>query len=213
MNIKTATNKELQTIMNYDNGVSNDLLKRVIYEMIDRGLIKSFITYCSMMFWGKQSKNQNMLGLELCDIVQLGYVGLLKALDRFKPGSMSFATLSRYYIKSEWQNAIRKFNTEKRTGERNRMSMDHVINDEGTTIGEIIPSTKNIEKKVILKIHFESQLKILTSKQKYVVLNYMKGFQTKEIGEMMGSTRQNVEKHLYNALKKMGVDDYSIKGA
>lgn len=213
MNIQAATNKQLQIIMNYDNEISNNLLKQVIYEMIDRGLMKSFITYCSMTFWGKHNKNKYILGLELADIIQLGYVGLLKALNRFNPGKMSFATFSRYYIKAEWQSAIRKFNTEKRSSERNGISINQKINDEGTTICDLIPSTKNLEKKVLLKVHFESQLENLTPKQKFVIIKHLQGYQTKEIGLMIGSSRQNIEKHFYNALKIMGVNDYSVKGA
>lgn len=213
MDLKKATNKQLKVIMNYDNDVPRELLKQVVNEMVDRGMIEHFILYCAKLFWKRIAKNKTQLGLEVSDVIQLGYMGILKALDRYEPGNLSFASFSRFYIKGEWQSFIRKFNTEKRMSERHKTSIDRAINAEGDSFGAFIPSKVSVERNVILKVHFESQMDLLTPIQKLIVLKHLQGYTTKELSLVTGKTRQNVEKHFYNALKKLGVEDYSLRGA
>jgi len=179
--------------------------------MLERNALKDFIMHLSKRYFGNVRSREIKLGLEDSDIIQLGYIGIWKAFDKYVVGKSAFATFSRYYIQTEWQNHFSKFKSLKRTGDRDSLSTDLEINEEGSTLGEIIPSYENVEKTVLMKVHFESQLSLLTPLQKNAVLGYIEGYEMREIAEMNHARRESVERAFHRAVEKMGGERISLR--
>lgn len=211
MNLQSATNHQLKVIMNYDRECPSHLIRIVVMEMLERGILKDFVLYHSKAFFGTLKSKQTKLWLEDTDIIQLGYIGIWKALDKYIEGKSSFSTFSQLYIKSEWQSHFAKFNSETRTMDREAISTELTVNDDGDTINEFIPSMENVEKTVLMKVYFESQMKLLSPLQRVAVIGHIKGYQNKEIAEWVNKPRQSVDRALKRAIEKMGGEAYTIK--
>ena len=212
MDFTKATNKQLITIMNYDRDCPIELLREVITEMINREILVNFIVYHSKRFFGSLADGQVKTWLEKSDIIQLGYIGILKALNKYQEGKSTFATFSQYYMNTEWQNHLRKFTSIKRTADREQVSMDVVVNEHGNTLEEFLPSMEDVEKTVLMKVYFETQLALLTPLQKTAVLGYLEGYEMKELGQILHVKRQSIERAFHRAVEKMGGENFSLKG-
>jgi RNA polymerase sigma factor (sigma-70 family) len=211
MNLSNASNHQLKVIMNFDRHCPKELLEKVVNEMLERGMLKDWVMYLSRPYFGRMKSREIKLWLEDLDIIQLGYIGIMKALDKFESGKSAFATFSEYFIKGEWQNHFTKFNSLKRTMDREHVSSDLVINEEGETLMEFLPSYENVEKYVLMKVHFENQLQLLTPLQKATVLGYMQGYQMKEIAAKQNVNRRSADRAFHVAVEKMGGEKISLK--
>ena len=211
MNLSAATNQQLKIIMNYDRYCPKHLLKEVVHEMLNRGMLKNFAMYHSRRYFGIVRSRETKLGLEDSDIIQLGYIGILKALEKYEVGKSSFSAFSLYYMQAEWQGHMRKFNAEKRTMDRESVSTEVEINGEGETLREFLPSTDNVEKTVLMKMYFESQIEKLTKLQKTAIFGYIRGYDMKEIAKTLKQPRQSVERAFHRAVEKMGGERISLR--
>lgn len=211
MRLELATNKQLKTIMNYDRECSANLMKKVVTEMLERGMLEKWVVYLSKPFFGNMKKGQVKLWLEDSDVIQLGYIGIWKALEKYEEGKSSFSTFSRYYIYSEWQNHFNKFNSQKRTMDRECFSLDMLVDDDGKTMNDFITISKNVEKAVLMKVHFESQMELLTPLQKSAILGYLQGYENKETAKELNVQRQSVDRAFHRAVEKMGGERISLR--
>jgi RNA polymerase sigma factor (sigma-70 family) len=211
MDYTLATNQQLKTIMSYDIYCPPYLIKKVVAEMMDRQILNDFIMYHAKKMFGIVKTKQIKLGLEDSDIIQLGLIGIWKALDKYEVGKSSFSTFSTYHMRAEWQNYLRKFNAIKRTMDREGTSMETVIDGDVGTLEEVIPSSVNVEKTVLMKIHFENQLSTLSPLQRTAILGNLRGYQNKEVAKSLSVCRQSVDRAFKRAMEKMGAEEYSLK--
>lgn len=211
MKLELATNKQLITIMNYDRECPPSLMKLVIVEMLERGILESWVIRYSKKYFGYMKKGQVKMWLEDSDVIQLGYIGIWKALEKYKQGKSSFATFSECYMNTEWQNHLAKFNSQKRTTDREHVSSDVFINEDGDTLADLLPSRENVEKTVLMKVYFENQLNLLSPLQRTAVLGHLKGFQNQEIAKRLKKPRQSVDRAFQRAMEKMTGEKFSLK--
>jgi RNA polymerase sigma factor (sigma-70 family) len=211
MNLSKATNHQLKVIMNYDRHCPSELLTLVIHEMLQRGILKDFVMYHAKRYFGSVRRREIKLGLEDSDMIQLGYIGIWKALEKYEEGKSSFSTFSQYYIRTEWGNHTRRFNSLKRTGERDYVSTDLEVNEEGNTVQDFIPSYENVEKTVLMKIYFEEQLKLLTPLQRAAVIGYIEGYDMRTIAEREQANKRSADRAFRTAMKKLGIEDFSLR--
>lgn len=209
MDYTKASKQQLIAIMKYDHDCPTDLLKGVIEELIKRNALKAWLSQISRKFFGDMNKGVKFW-IEESDVIQMGYIGVFKALDKFIQGKSSFATFSRYYIYSEWQQHLEMFNRQKRTMDRESISYDMPVTEREGDLRDLIPSQLNVEKSVIMKLHFEEQLSSLTPLQRESVFGYMQGYGMKEIAVKIGKNRRSVERAFHRAIEKMGGEPISL---
>ncbi|MED4399805.1 sigma-70 family RNA polymerase sigma factor [Metabacillus fastidiosus] len=211
MNYSLATDEQLKNIIKYDIDCPPSLMKGIVLEMLDRGILNGYVVHIWNKRYGKQKNFKTSADFEFSDAIQLGLIGIWKATDKFKPGKSSFAKFAAYYIAVEWQNLARGQNAEKRTLDKELLSIDYEVNEEGQALQEFLPSYDNVERSVLMKMHFESQLKKLTKLQKVAILSYLKGYHNKETAKALNVTRQAVDNAFHRAVEKMGGERISLR--
>ena len=125
------------------------------------------------------------------DILQEGYLGLVRAANAYKPeSSFSFTTLSHISVKRAMWSFIRTLHNQKAS-----ISLDTEIKDENhgiTTIGDLIEDTIDLEDDFIEKEDlrndqklFEQILLLCPAKRREIIQLYYHGYKTGQIIELL----------------------------
>ena len=163
-----------------------------------------------VMYIAKRFESQK---LELPDLVSIGSIGLIKAVDSYKSDkNIKLATYASRCIENEILMYLRKVNKS-----INDLSLDDslVNDDEGNnlTLGEIIPDEKQVYDEIELKDQktflLESITKLNGREKKIMCMRYgLNGFDEltqKEVADTMNISQSYIsrlEKKILNKLKK-----------
>lgn len=195
MNYEAATDKQLITIVNYDREVPIELLEGVVMEMLHRNLWKNLIFH-ELRYY--------RTNLDDDEINQMGNIAIWKALKGFN-NKAAFSYLCRKAITNHMNNHFTIENAQKR-----KLNKAPSLDAQDWLL-DVIPSETNVEKYVLMKVHFESQLEKLTPLQREAVIGFKNGYGTADIAKRLGKTRQAVEKAFHRAVEKMGGERINLK--
>lgn len=138
------------------------------------------------------------------DIFQTGLIGLWQATLKFKPTKGKFST---YAYKSIKNHILKLTSNEKQRRENklNKSLYEKIVNDEEeTTLLDLIED-KNCNFEDVVMDHVDVDLLInklqLTKQQKDIVLMLSEGYSYTEIGDKLGTSRQNVGNQV-NCIRK-----------
>ena len=149
--------------------------------------------------------------IDLEDLVSVGVIGLVKAVDSFKTDkNIKLATYASRCIENEILMFLRKVN---RT--QNEISLDEPVNidDEGSElmIADIIPSTEDVYDIVELKNdkkHLLSTLETLAPREKQIIslrygLNGQEEMTQKEVADLLKISQSYISRLEKKILKKL----------
>lgn len=132
------------------------------------------------------------------DILQEGYLGLVRAANAYNPdSSFSFTTLSHISVKRAMWSFIRILHNQ-----NVNLSLDKEIRDDDhgiVTIGELIEDTSDIESEFIDKETstyneqlFDQALLLCPTKRKEIIKLYYHGYKTKQIIDLLQVSRSYI---------------------
>lgn len=113
------------------------------------------------------------------DLYQVGLIGLIKALDTHDPERSRFSTWAWYWIRSEIRNEINK----------------------NTKVVTYYEESSHVPKDNVLIMQLLNMVKI--PKDKEVVLRYLSGQTSNDIGKEWGVSRQSIDQRLSRAYANM----------
>lgn len=199
-----ATNKQLMTILRFDNTIPTPLLDGLVNEALRRGLFdKPIISVINYIFKGINKG----LSMDFDDLMQIGRIGVCKAVSRFETGKCSFFTFAYLRIKSEICHELQRATAKKR-GYNKTLSTETEVG-ETATLMTYLPDKVNVEEYVIRKVLLEERMKMLSKHQRAVVELRSQGYKFCEIAEILGKTSISADRSLsatYGlAIKRMRV--------
>ena len=161
-----------------------------------------------VMYIAKKFENKN---LDLQDLVSVGSIGLIKAVDSYKlDKNIKLATYASRCIENEILMYLRKTNKT-----INDVSLDDNLtsNDDGTnlSLGEIIPDDYSVYEEVELKDQKSFLLKILEklNKREQIIISMRYGLNgyseltQKEVADIMKISQSYISRLEKNILKKL----------
>lgn len=148
------------------------------------------------------------------DILSLGYIGLIKAAEKFNPSKNNrFSTWAAYHIRSEINTYFKKRKALKR--EAKVISLDEEVNDKDKERGHYLRERKatnheaisapdyrlnNIENKLIA----EELLLTLDERERTIIYMYFwLGLSDSQIGKHFKLTRKRISQIINTSLKKL----------
>ncbi len=200
MNLSKATNKQLMSILRHDHSIPNDLLKQVLEEAINRGLLKGYAIDNINKFFGDVRPFLQQFNITMDDLIQIAYMAILKASDTFKEGKAGFTTWIALPIRGALHTFTRDNKAEKRVAEL--VSINAPVHEE-LTLGDMLPSQISVEKQVIRKIRVEELLNKVDEQRREVVWLYMQGFTFGEIAKQMNISRQRVNFLYHQSIERI----------
>lgn len=201
MNYETATNDQLWSIAEHDNSCPSHLLRGAVIEMIQRKMWNSIIVYAGK----KAYRNVNYTlkyGLKLTyeDLLQIGYIEIIRIIDTFKQGMRTFKT---YVIMC----LITKFKKMKRDAETDRRKANIGTKDVGRLDEKlqerIFHSSVNVERFVINKIMLEDGWINLREVERQAILLEQEGYEQYEISKLLGFNKTYANVLLKRAYAKL----------
>ncbi|MFS1518646.1 sigma-70 family RNA polymerase sigma factor [Bacillus sp. SCS-151] len=151
-------------------------------------------------------------GLDYDDLVQFAYTGLWKGCISYDENKTKFITHAINNIRWNVLTRLRYesnivSNKNQPLSEENTVKYYYldkpVDGEEGGTCHDIVGFNDNIEEKVSSRIYSIKILSYLTDKQKKAVHFKAQGYDNAKIGEMMGTTRENVRVLLLRAKERL----------
>lgn len=208
MNWASATKSQLLNIFSNDKDCPTCLINGVVEELIKRDALRYFIIHIANKMFGKIGTFCIKTNMEPTDLIQLGYVGIWKAIKRFKSGKSSMKTFCYMHVKSEFTHLLDNLNSTKRKVYENMSSLDVPLENDGEeTIISLLPAKKNVEREVIRKMEYESKIDLLQGREKEVVLYYIQGYSLSEMSKSIYKKKNtaSLQKAFHRAMKKMGI--------
>lgn len=142
---------------------------------------------------------------EFDDIVQNGFIGLIKAVFYYEPGKSSFTTFAWRSIESEIKTFITYQNRKKNKMLSDSTSMDSIFSDdEDEQIGYFVPDedvSMNVVRKTILSIVHEEILESLKDDEIQIFELWLDGYSYKEIEEKVGVNFKRVDNTIQKVKK------------
>lgn len=165
-----------------------------------------------------KAKAYYMVGADSDDVMQEGWIGLLKAVRKYSPDrDSSFETFADICITSQIITAIRSSCRNKHKPLNTSLSLNGPIpggedSEENLTLGDTLKAdiTDSPEEKVIIKdvtyyilnngdnIFSDFEMKVLTE--------FIKGYSCQQIAERLGKTSKSIDNALQRTKKK--INDY-----
>jgi RNA polymerase sigma factor (sigma-70 family) len=212
MRHELATDQQLLTIIKEDKDCPAHLLSGVVKEALARGLFKKLVYWVFdnlIKNWRRATTAWNM---ENQDLLSIGYCGVLSALERWNPGKSSFKTFAYMNIRSEFTHMLDGENAEKRYIYKITDSYDKET-DEGVPFKDFIPVRENVEREALRNITFQSKMKLLSSREKDVILYFIKGYSLSDIAYEIYQFKSMtmVHRNFHRALEKLGLHDFKLK--
>ncbi len=193
-------NEEEELYVNMLDNENNELARS---KLIEHNL--RLVLYIAKRFESKK--------IDLEDLVSVGVIGLVKAVDSFKlDKNIKLATYASRCIENEILMFLRKVN---RT--QNEISLDEPVNidDEGSElmIADIIPSTDDVYDIVELKSdkkHLLSILESLAPREKQIIalrygLNGQEELTQKEVADLLQISQSYISRLEKKILKKLKI--------
>ncbi|MGD7007601.1 sigma-70 family RNA polymerase sigma factor [Metabacillus sp. 84] len=206
MNLQSATNQQLWTIIQSDIDCPKDLLEQVVMEGFERNLFAYLIKHLVNKMFDRWS---DLRKYHLQDLIQLGNIGVLKAIQNYHPGKGSFKTFAFMNIKSEYWHLINKEQSEKRKVYESICSLDvqrHDNNDE-TFQDSLIDPFANVEKQAITQVFWDDNFSKLEEKEKQILKLFAEGYSYSEIAEKYNyKSASAILKILHKAFIKINPD-------
>lgn len=158
----------------------------------------------------------NLCGTELEDLVQSGYLALVKAVETYKPDDGAFSTWLIYHLKNTFAEAT-GYRTKRGQNEplNNSFSLDKTVDDEsdGTPFGEFVPDPKaaatmlSIEEKLWQEqLHeaLEAALAVLPEQSAEVLrLRHYQGLTLADVGQIRGTTPERIRQMENKAIRQL----------
>ena len=198
MDFTKATDEQIKNIIEEDVGIPTPLLKEVYEEAMKRNLFHSKIIYTIIKKFGTKENTERTTGLTIDDLVWIAYERGYEIIGRYKL-TVPFAALWHTTIVNELSVIITRANAQKRKG--NVYSMEDTY--EWKSVGGY-----NTEPIAINRIRIEKIMDKLTETEKEIVLKRYQGYTMREIGEMLGVTKNGIMKRIIlfqNRLRRANV--------
>lgn len=150
-------------------------------------------------------------GMDFSDVEQIGAETLYKCCLRFQEqGESTFANYAIRNIQMQIQTEFRRRGEMVRIPDEKRkdikheyQSLDTPLGDTDETFASLLPSTVNVEKKVIRKITMEEKLETLKEIEREVILLKLNGKTEKEIAKKLGKSTGAIQMTFIRGLKKI----------
>lgn len=145
------------------------------------------------------ARNLFLLGGDREDLLQEGFLGLIKAVNTYKSGDAQFATYATVCIKSSLFTAVKKYACEKFSPLNNSSSLDAL-----SVIGSLEYEPEEVALMGELGEEFKEEIMQCLSKYEREILSlYLVGKSYEDIGEALGKTAKSVDNALFRARKKI----------
>lgn len=200
MDYSKATNNQLWTILRSEIDCPLPLMEGAFLEALDRGLIRQYIK-STIKKIGISEETRYKLHADYEDLIQIGYMAALKAMEGYDSSKGTFINLLHIKIFQAYGMMFKASNVQKRKGEE--ISYHTEIDDASTLEIFLVDYRKNVEKTVIQKMELEEKLNRCKPTEREVFERYMLGYSLKEIAVQMESKKATVGKWLKTAIKKM----------
>lgn len=165
---------------------------------------------------GRAHQVAKLQGLEIEDLLQVGYMALLIAADRYTPQKGKWSTFAYKYIKGYILNELNQSQMIKMPTsmsleeklEKGKVESLHEDNpyQEGHTLIENLPSPEeDFTEKISVYYDFEQMIKkYLSPKERELLFQKLYYDKTdQQIAQDEGCTRRNISRIINNALKKI----------
>lgn len=206
MNYSIATDKQLKTIVNYDKGCSPHLLRGVVTEMLKRNLLDDLIYHIAMKLYRNVEVRLSCMNMDLEDLLQIGYMEIIKAAHNFKPGKSSFKSFAYMCIWSKLTKLARDSMSDTRKGEERKLSLDSFNEEVDDKTYIFLDTETNVERSVIRQMEWEEQMNKLLPRQREIIYYRLQGYSLRYLALNKYKVSGNVIHQQYKkALKKMGV--------
>lgn len=113
-----------------------------------------------------------------------------------------FSTFAYKCIENELRRKFNYENRQKRKTNKLCSSYDELIGYDTSKLN-LISSNENLEKNMIMKLNFESEMDVLTNRQRNILLMYGQGYTLREIGKVFNISFQAVSFNLVQIRKKL----------
>ena len=163
-------------------------------------------------------------GVELDDLVQSGYLALVKAVESYDPTASAFSSWLVYHLKTSFAEAT-GFRTKRGMLEplNNSLSLDKTVDDEseGTPFGEFVPDPKaaatmlSIEEKLwrdqLHKALQEALNQVPATYKDVLHLRYWENLTLAEVGKQCGVCADRIRAIERQALRELRKPYYACK--
>lgn len=199
MEWEEATNEQVWAVLMNDEECPCSLLNQVFQEAIERGMIRGFILSIIKKKFGSCEAAQKLLKMEQGDLIQLGYEGAVRAMDRYAINQytskqVKFNTLLFTVINSMYDDRTEYLQAAKRA---------IVESDIEPVTPYLLDGQKSVEQIVLTKIQLEEKLDLLSDVQRHTLHWFSKGYTFGEIAEIMSSTKNTVADRIQKSFIKM----------
>ena len=158
----------------------------------------------------------NPCGVEMEDLIQSGYLALVKAVETYEPSAGAFSTWLVYHLKNTFSE-LTGYRTKTGRNEplNNSFSLDKTVDDEtdGTPFGEFVSDPKaaatmqSIEDKLWREqLHeaMEAALSVLPEQSAEVLrLRHYQGLTLADVGEIRGTSPERIRQMENKALRQL----------
>jgi RNA polymerase sigma factor (sigma-70 family) len=205
MNYSLATDKQLKTIVQSDKDCPSSLLGEVAIEMIKRELWKGYIIYAAkQVFFNVKATILDTLQMSVEEFIHIGHIEILKIVEKFQPGKISFKSYVILCLTTHCKNLKRTAEAVKRKA---NLYTEEVSTLDPKLQDRIFRSPVNVEKYVIDKITLEDYLSQLNDVERKALYLEAMGYTQYEIAEQLGyhkKTGGKLIRRTYEKLRKMG---------
>jgi RNA polymerase sigma factor (sigma-70 family) len=205
MDYSLATDKQLKTIVQSDKDCPSSLLREVAIEMIKRELWKGYILYAAkQVFFDVKPTILYTLQMSIEEFIHIGHIEILKIVEKFQPGKISFKSYVILCFATYCKNLKRTAEAVKRKA---NLYTEEVSTLDPKLQDRIFRSPVNVEKYVIDKITLEDCLSQLNEIERKALYLEAMGYTQYEIAEQLGyhkKTGGKLIRRTYEKLRKMG---------
>lgn len=136
------------------------------------------------------------------DLVQVGTLGMIDALDRMKDNEIHTSYITRY-VKGYVLRYINRVDIAIKPNARAKQridcgSLDKMLSDDGTTFGDMILDDNSLIDDVITKCAYEHMISMLSKKTQKPMLCLLSGYDTTDAAKICGISYERVSQ-----IKKM----------
>jgi RNA polymerase sigma factor (sigma-70 family) len=205
MDYTKASKEQIWTILKADADCPLPLMEGAFQEAVNRGMVRQFIKSV-IAKRGINEETRYKLHMDFEDLLQIGYIAALSAMNDYEPSKGTFTNLLFMKIHQAYGMLFKSINVKKRKGEEmsyQKLILGESINHNETFEDFLIDHKKSVEKIVIEKLELEERLSRCKPIQQETFKRYMLGYTLTEIAEQMNTKKATVQRRLKEALYKM----------
>ncbi len=197
------TNEEIvMKIKNGEDNYINDLWLNV----------EKFITARAKMFYNNNESRCRHIGVEIEDLVQVGFFALMSAIEAFK-NDYKFLTYLSYHLKNQFRSVckMRYIGWQNNPVYQSVSLDDKICDDSETTFGDMLTDASDIVEDIVIKDrqeHLEKDIKIafsaLTDRQIEVINGlYYEGLTFQKLADRLSVQKASITNIKKCALKRL----------